>query len=218
MNNSTFKDLDEFFSQYPLKQYHKGQILIYAGEDPVGIYYLVSGKVRKYDVSAYGNEVVLNVFTSSVFFPMSWAINKTSNRYFYEAITPIEARRAPVADVEQYLASHPTTTYNLLKQVYAGLEDTQRRVVHLMRGDARSRLLFELILEAQRSGELRKDGSYVILISANAFSQRAGLSRERISRELSKLTEPNGLLIREGRSIVIRNLRALEEELDGDCS
>jgi CRP-like cAMP-binding protein len=215
MERTTLEELDQFFSQYPLKQYPKGQMLIYADEDPSGIFYLVSGKVRKYDVNNRGDEVVLNTFQPSVFFPMTWILNKTPNRYFFEATTPIVTRYAPASEVERYLATHPAVVYSLLKQVYSGLEDTQRRVVHLMKSDTRCRLLFELLIESRRSGELQQDGSCVISISMNELSQRAGLSRERISRELSKLIQQDGLLTRRGRSLVIRSIQEIEDELDG---
>lgn len=214
MGDNVLKKLDEFFSQYPLKRYHKGQILIYANEDPSGIFYLESGRVRKYDVSPVGDEVVLNIFKPSVFFPISWALNHTPNHYFFEAATPIEVRRAPVAEVMSYLEANPDIIYGLLKQVHAGLEDTQRRVINLMAGDARSRLLFELIIEARRSGELQADGSYVIEISLSELAQRAGLSRETISRELKRLIEAKKMLKRRGRSLVIRDLRLLQALLE----
>jgi CRP-like cAMP-binding protein len=214
MNDNASKQMEEFFSQYPIKQYHKGQILIYSDEDPAGVFYLVSGMVRKYDIDKRGDEVVLNVFMPSVFFPMSWAINKTPNRYFFEALTPIEVRRAPVADVDEFLQSHPELALSLLRQVYLGLETAQRRIVHLMGGDTRRRLLYELLVEARRFGSVQEDGSTVVLIGMNDLSQRAGLSRERISREFAKLTEPDGVLIRHGRHIIIRSLSKLEEELE----
>jgi CRP/FNR family transcriptional regulator len=214
MGDNVLKKLDEFFSQYPIKRYHKGQILIYANEDPSGIFYLESGRVRKYDVSPAGDEVVLNIFKTSVFFPISWALNHTPNHYFFEAATPIEVRRAPVVEVMRYLEANPDVIYGLLKQVHAGLENTQRRVVNLMAGDARSRLLFELIIETRRSGELQDDGSYVIGISLSELAQRAGLSRETISRELKRLIESKKLLKRRGRMLVIRDLHLLEELLE----
>jgi CRP-like cAMP-binding protein len=213
MDDTALKSLDDFFSQYPLKQYHKGQILIYAHEDPAGIFYLETGKVRKYDVGPTGDEVVLNVFRPNVFFPISWAVNKAPNKYFFEAETPIEVRRAPVDAFIAYLEANPKIIYGLLKQVHSGLEDTQRRVVFLMGGDTRSRLLFDLLLEGRRSGEMRSDGSCVINVGVANLAQRAGLSRETISRELAKIIQSEKILSREGHALVIHDFQALEEQL-----
>ncbi len=213
MDDTTLKDLDAFFSQYPIKQYHKDQILVYANEDPTGVFYLVSGTVRKYDIADSGDEIVMNVFKPSVFFPASWVLNKTPNRYFFQAESPIAVRRAPSDEFVDFLEAHPKIIYTLLKQVYLGLEDTQRRIIRLMHGDTRSRLLFELVIEGRRSGKLQADGSCLLSITAAELAHRAGLSRETISRELAKIVQDEDILARQGRLLVVRDLRALESQL-----
>lgn len=87
------------FSKYRLRKYAKGQVLILNGEDTDYIYNLVSGKVKEYDVSYRGDEIILNVFKPPAFFPMSLAINKVTNPYIYEAETDIEIRQAPADEV-----------------------------------------------------------------------------------------------------------------------
>jgi hypothetical protein len=76
------KKIHQFFSQYPAKEYAKGEILILADENPKYIYHLIEGYVREYDISYRGDEIVVNVFKPPAFFPMSWPIAKTPNRYF----------------------------------------------------------------------------------------------------------------------------------------
>ena len=214
MDNMTQQSLNDFFSQYPVKRYHSGQLLIYAHEDPTGIFYLESGEVRKYDIGPDGEEVVLNVFKSKVFFPMSWAVNRTANQYFFESTTPIEVRRAPADAFTAYLESHPKIILSLLKQVYSGLEDTQHRVILLMDGDAYHRLLFELMMEGKRSGEMRGDGSCVVTVSLADLAQRAGLTRETISRELGKIIQSSHLISRQGRSLVIHDFKEFEKQFN----
>lgn len=214
MDDSMHESLKNFFSKYPAKQYNKGQLLIYAHEDPTGIFYIENGSVRKYDIGPEGDEVVLNVFQPGRFFPIAWALNKTPNRYFFEAATSITVRRAPVDEFNVYLEAHPKIVYGLLRQVHGGLEDSQHRVVLLMDGDAHDRLLFELFIEARRAGEMKNDGSCVITVSLADLAQRAGLTRETISRELGKIIQSNDLISRQGRSLVISDFDALKKQLE----
>lgn len=216
MDEAAQKGLDDFFSQYPLKQYHKGQILIYAHEDPRGIFFIEKGMVRKYDVTTEGDEVVLNVFKPKVFFPIEWAINKTANKYFFEAHTPIDVRCAPVDAFVAYLELRPELIRGLLGEVYTGLEDAHRRAVLLMAGDTHSRLLFELLMEVKRSGEIRSDDSCLITIGTGDLAQRAGLSRETMSRELAKIVQSGDVSRQEGRSLLIRNVHDLQKQLGED--
>lgn len=213
MDTSTSSDLEKFFSQYPLKSYNKGQILIYSGDNPKGIFYLEKGSVRKYDIGHTGDEVVLNIFTPKIFFPSLWVAAETPSKYFYEAVTPIEVRKAPVDEFVAHIRDNPAITYDLLRSAYAGIECAQYRVVMLMSGSTSNRLLLELVIEGKRSGEMREDGSCVVNASVSDLAQRAGLSRETISRELTRLVHKEKIFSRAGRSLVIHDFRALESML-----
>lgn len=213
VNTDQSKDFNEFVMQFPLRRYPEGRILISPNEEPEYIFFLESGKVRKYDVTRFRDKVVISVFNSPILFPLSWALNKTPNLYYFEALTAIAVRCVPTDQVTEYLKTDPALAFSQLKQVYFGLENTQRRVVYLTRGNARSRLLFELLIEARRSGEAQPDGSYTITISESDLAERAGLSRETISRELAKVFKLNNVCKRQGRSIVIQNLQELDEML-----
>jgi len=70
------------FTKYPQRTCPKGQILVFADESPDHIFYIVKGRVRKYDITYRGDEVIVNIFKQPSFFPMSWAVNRTQNNYF----------------------------------------------------------------------------------------------------------------------------------------
>ena len=82
-----------------------------------------------------------------------------------------------------------------------------------MSGDAHQRLLFELYMEGRRSGELQDDGSCVVNVSLTDLAQRAGLTRETISRELGKIIQSHELISRQNRSLVISDLHALKQQI-----
>ena len=201
-----------FFVNYPLKHFEKDQILIYAGDSPSGVFHIISGQVRQYDINDQGEEVVVNVFKSPAFFPMGWAINETPNQYFFEASIPVEARVAPAKDVVDFLHANPDVTYDLLSRLYSGTDGVQRRMAHLMGGSARSRVVFELVIECKRFGELRKDDSYALSVHEDELARRAGLSRETVNRELGKLKIMK-LIDVSHKDIIVNNLDKLEEEL-----
>jgi CRP-like cAMP-binding protein len=202
----------EFFSKYPQRHFKKGQILVYAGDDPDHIFYLVSGAVRQYDISDRGDEIVVNVFKPVAFFPMSWAINRTPNPYFFETTSDVELHVAPADDTVEFIKSNPEVMFNLLSRLYSGVDGLQRRMAHLMGGSARSRLLFELITECRRFGKLQDDGSTMISTSEIELAQRAGLSRETVNRELSKLKQ-NGAVYYTNKYISIPKVDTLTEAL-----
>lgn len=212
MNSHVAAKIESFFASYPLRTYPKGQILVFAREEPSHIFYLISGRVRMYDISYRGDEVVVNIFQAPSFFPMSWGLNKTPNWFFFSAETAAQVRVAPPSDVVTFIKKNPDVMLDLLTRLYSGVDSLLGRMVQLMAGSARHRLIYELIIEARRFGENQPDGSYHLSVSEADLAARSGMSRETVSREFSKLTKE--LVVRGGREgIVIFDLNKLEQIL-----
>jgi CRP-like cAMP-binding protein len=206
--------ITDFFATYPAKHLAKGQVLVQANENPPGIYHIVSGQVRQYDISDQGSEVVVNVFKAPAFFPMSWAITGTPNQYFFEAATELEVRLAPAADAVNFLRQNPEVMFDLLVRLYSGVEGLQRRMAHLMGGTAQTRVAFELVVACKRFGDQQADGSYDIEISEEELARRSGLARETINRELASLKRQGVIVVDHGH-VVVRDLLRLESSLGG---
>jgi CRP/FNR family transcriptional regulator, cyclic AMP receptor protein len=212
VNQEITAKIDDFFAKYKLRHYAKGQILILSGDQSDYVYRLVTGNVKQYDVTYRGDEIILNIFKPPAFFPMSLAINKVPNPYIYEAETDIEIRQAPAEEVIDFIKANPDVLFDLLSRVYRGVDGLLGRMAHLMSSSARSRLIYELVIEAQRFGEPQKNGEYIVNISEKDLGARAGLSRETVSRELSKL-KTEGLVAVRSKDLLLKDFSALERKL-----
>jgi CRP/FNR family transcriptional regulator len=204
--------IETFFSQYSLQKYPKGQLLILNGSPTSHVFHLEAGIVKQYDVSYRGDQIILNLFKPPAFFPMSLAINGGASLYAYEAKTALEVRQAPVEDVLAFVKENPDVLFDLLSRVYHGVDGLLARVTHLMSSSARERLLFELLIEARRFGKALSEFSYELTISEKELGARAGLSRETISREMSKLTKDGTVTINK-HQIIIPDILAVVEKL-----
>jgi CRP-like cAMP-binding protein len=214
MTSDVARKLEEFFSTYPKRSYPKGQIIIFGGENPENIFYITTGKVRIYDVSYRGEEIIVNIFKPPAFFPMTWAINKTDNKYFFKTEAPSEFNIVPTEDALDFVKNNPDVMLDLLSRLYHGVDGLTNRMVQLMSGNARSRLIYELIIEARRFGEVR--GTTVHLdINESDLAARAGLSRETVSREIKTL-KAEGLLSITRNSVEINNMKELAQKLGED--
>jgi CRP/FNR family transcriptional regulator len=207
--------IDEHLSKYPKRTYPKGQILLFADEDPEHVYYIVKGRVRQYDVSYRGDEVIVNMYKPPAFFPMNWAINRTPNKYFFKTEEETEVHIVPADDALAFIKENPDVLLDLLGRLYKGMDGLLGRVVHLMSGSAKSRLTYELIIECRRFGKKQDDGSYKLSASEIDMGARAGLSRETVSREIRKLKD-QGLveIVRDG--IKLPDLAKLEKALGSE--
>lgn len=212
MTNSPSDKTLEFFCKYPKRSYPKGQILVFADENPDHIFYIIKGKVREYDVSYRGDEVIVNIFKPPAFFPMSWAINRTQNKYFYKTEEYTELHVAPVEDTLEFITSNPDVMLDLLSRVYKGVDGLMGRMVHLMSGTAKSRLIYEIIVECRRFGNQQKNGSYLLNTSEVDFAARSGLSRETVNREIHKIKELGLVRVDQG-GMIVTGLNTLEKLL-----
>lgn len=145
MEDQISQKLDIFFNKYTLVTGKKGDIFIHAEEPPAGIFYLKKGLIRQYVVTQKGEEITVNIFRPASFFPMMWAINKTSNKFYFEAISDVELWRAPSEDVVQFIKNEPDVMYDLLARLYKGLDGLLGRMTHLMSGNARAKVIFTIL-------------------------------------------------------------------------
>jgi len=211
MDNTVAKKIDEFFLKYKQQKYKKGEILVMAGDDPSGIFYLKEGVVKKYAISSKGDEMIVNVFKAISFFPMSWAINKTSNAYFYEALTNLNVYRAPHDVVNNFIKHEPDVMYDLLSRVYRGTEGILTRMTYLMSGNANGRLITELIIQAKRFGK-KKENGIEVKTSEKDIAAQSGMTRETVSREMRVLKD-KGLVTFSKNILLIHSMQKLEDQL-----
>lgn len=213
VDNEIAKKIDKFFIQYKYVTYKKGEILVRADDNPSGIFYLVSGNVRKYAISKKGDELVVNIFKPISFFPMSWAINNETNEYFYDALTPLEIYRAPKEKVIEFVKSNPDVLYDLMSRIYRGTDGMLRRMTYLMAGNAYARLVTELIIHAKRFGKKTDNSAKIeVKVSEKELATQSGMTRETISREMKELKD-KGLVIFNKNVLTIKSIEELEREL-----
>jgi CRP-like cAMP-binding protein len=209
------EQVKRFFSAYPVRTCARGEILVQAETLPDHVFYITDGRVSQYDITQNGNEVVVNVFKPGAFFPMSSAMNNTPNHYFFEASTKLTVHVVPVADAVRFLKDNPDVTYDLLARVYRGVDGVLRRMAHLMGGDAKSRLLFELLNAAARFGEQQPDGSVVTTIKESDIARHSGLARETVNRTIQDL-KARSLISVSRTGITIYDPKALQAELGAE--
>ncbi len=207
--------VEAFFSACPKRTFSQGEVIVHAGEEPEHVYYIVSGQVNQYDISPRGKQAIVNIFRPKAFFPMSWALNKTPNNYFFEARTNVAARLAPPAKVVAFLQQNPDVALDLLSRVYRGVDGVLRRMAHLMGGDAMSRLSFELLNAAYRFGEIDENGAMFIKLNEGDLAEQTGLARETVNRLIQKL-KGAGIVDITRTGIALTDMHRLEADLGSD--
>lgn len=213
MNNDKVKAFNEFYKQFAIRSYKKGEMLIRADDDPQGIFCLTKGYVRQYTISATGSELSLHILKPISYFPMVWAINGTPNIYYFEALTPVEVGRAPRDQVVNFIKDKPTIIFELLSELIGDYAESLLRIEHLVFSDAYRRVISILLYIAKHFGEKNNNG----IIVHHRFTQQdiatlVGVARETAGLELTRL-EKKGLITYVDHSILFKNIDKLAAEL-----
>jgi CRP-like cAMP-binding protein len=210
MNQEITDVVNDFFSQFRIQKFSKGEILIHGGDTPNGVYFLKNGLVKEYAISKNGDELVVNVFRESAFFPMTCVLNDSLNEYYFEAMTKVDVVCAPREEILNFLDKNPLVVRDLLSRVLRGMDGVLSRTTYLMSGNARNRLVMELVLYAKRFGKSLTP--IMVELSEKELAAQAGLTRETVSREMRKLKQ-EGLVRVVGKINLIDSVEKLETEL-----
>ncbi len=213
MNTVKTKEFETFYTQFSIRSYKKGEILIRADDDPQGIFCLTKGYVRQYTISKLSFELTLHILQPISYFPMVWAINGTPNVYNFEALTPVEVGRAPREQVVAFIKDKPTIIFTLMSELLEDYAETLTRVEHLVFSDAYRRVISVLIYIAKHFGETKGDR----VIVHHRFTQQdiatlVGVARETASNEMVRLVK-RGLIKHIDHSMLFESMALLEAEL-----
>jgi len=205
-----FKD---FYTKFKSRHYKKGETLIRADDNPQGIFCLTKGYVRQYTISRSGSELTFNIIKPTSYFPMVWAINGTPNVYYFEALTPVEAGRAPRNEVVDFIRDKPELIFNLMSELLEEYGESLTRIEHLVFSDAYRRVLSVFIYLAKHFGvEMRGKTVVKHRFTHQDIATLVGVARETASNEIKKL-EKKGFIKYVNHSIVYASLSKLEGEL-----
>ncbi len=213
MNKNKVKEFETFYKQFTVRNYKKGEMLIRADDDPQGIFCLTKGYVRQYTISKTGLELTLHILKPVSYFPMVWAVNGTPNVYYFEALTPVEAGRAPRELVVDFIKDKPTIIFELLSELIEDYAESLTRIEHLVFSDAYRRVISVLLYIAKHFGEKHNKG----IVVPHRFTQQdiatlVGVARETAGNEMAKL-EKKGLIKHIDHSMLFESIEKLEFEL-----
>lgn len=211
MSESVAQTVETFFLQYPKHTYKKGEVILRAEDPPSGIMYLRKGFVRMYVISENGEMLVLHVFKPGSFFPMMWALNDTPNRYFFDAVVPVELHRAPREAVRTFVMKRPDILYNFTSRLLLGTSGLLQRMEHLVLESAYVKTIKLLLYFAKNFGEKTPHGIMVSL-THREVAVWIGTTRETASLQIEEFKK-KGFLSYQRRKLVIHNPDELEKEL-----
>jgi CRP-like cAMP-binding protein len=207
------RELSFLLARVVSRKYFPGEIIFNEGEPCAGLYVVESGSIRIFKSSAGGREQVLSIEGpggSVAELPVFDGGNYPAS---VVAIDNSVLLFVSKQDIHALCLAQPEVALKFLRVVGARLRRLVGIIEELSFTTVRSRLSAYLLRLAQKEGKKTTQGVEVTLPANNQeLAAQIGTVRELISRNLSRL-QAEGVLTVEGRSVVIRDLNALESDL-----
>jgi CRP/FNR family cyclic AMP-dependent transcriptional regulator len=197
-----------------VRRFSPGQVVFSEGDPCAGLYVVESGSIRIFKSSAGGREQVLSIEGpggSVAELPVFDGGNYPASAIAIEETVLLFVSKQ---DFHALCIAHPEVALKVLRVVGARLRKLIGIIEELSFTTVRHRLSAYLLRLAQKEGKTVAQGVEVTLPSNNQeLAAQIGTVRELVSRNLSRL-QAEGVLKIDGRSLVIRDRKALEADLE----
>lgn len=191
----------------------RGTVIFREGDPVEAVYFLESGLVKVYSLTAEGEEQIINILRPGDFFPHLGFLEGGSYPATAEAISParlVTVRRAALLDLVRRDGDFAVAMLAAMGRRIAVL---QHRVRDLSHRDLRGRLARVLLRLADEHGVATPAGTRLDLpLSHRELANLVGAARESVSRALAEFRR-EGLVAGDASGRLVINRQRLIERL-----
>lgn len=206
--------LVNLFQQGTKLTYGKGEFIIRPGGSPAGVFYIVSGLVKAYDITKYGDENLLTIRKRGEILGLTWAITGENRHIIYAALAPTTIMQVSREQFISLLRTNPNTALPLLDMLTDMYRLHSEHILSLEYRTVRERLVSFLLSTARRFGHKTEHGIRLdVPLRHQDIASSISATRETTGRELSSL-ERLGLVESEQSYITIKNMEKLRSYLE----
>jgi CRP-like cAMP-binding protein len=193
--------------------YDRGDVIIRAGDMPSGVYLIIAGWIKVYNLCEDGEQNIIMSLATDDIFPLEWAVSGNLHDVSFMALEPTTVLRISQDLFRQNLLTSPPIAQAALQKLALYFFQLSNQLEHLPYRSARERVAFRLVSLAADFGKLRAEHVTLMRHIPNDYIARStNMTRETASREISWLTK-RGFIERRNDYIIIKNLPALKKEV-----
>jgi CRP-like cAMP-binding protein len=191
------------------RHYRAGQRIISRAAADRDVHLIVSGRVRVTTYSAAGRQVTFRDIDAGEMFGEVAAIDDMPRSADVVALEDALTASMPPAVFRRLLREEPALAERVLRRLASLVRRVSERVIDLSTLGVHQRLHAELLRLAREAGVTRNSARIDPAPKHADLASQVSTYREQVTRELSALARA-GILRREGRALVVRDLKRLE--------
>lgn len=199
--------IDRFLEHCHRRRYPSKSVIIYAGDSPDVLYYIVEGSVTVLIEDEDGHEIVLAYLNKGDFFGEMGLFGESSKRSAWvRTRSECELAEISYARFRQLAEEDPGILFALASQMAARLRTTSRKVSDLAFLDVTGRVARTLLDLCKQPDAMTHPEGMQIRVTRQEVGRIVGCSREMVGRVLKSLEE-QGLIRAKGKTIVVFGTR-----------
>ena len=198
--------LKEIMLERSTRQYKKNQYIHYEGDHVIGIYYIISGKVKTVKLTEEGRELITGIYKENDYLDISILFSTDTYNDTTIALEDTVLSFLPTEQLDKLLFLYPDVGAKFIKILANDMREKELRLLQIAYMSVRKRIAQGIVhLVLQHSA----DGSS-IKFSRDDLAAFSGTSPETVSRTLSDFKE-EGLLEKNASTILVLNLEKLRK-------
>jgi CRP/FNR family transcriptional regulator len=195
------------------RNFDAGEMIFQEGQPCAGLFIIQSGSVRIFKNSSTGREQVLSIETAGASIAELPVFDGGAYPASSQALTNSTLLFLSKQDFHALCMQHPEVSLQVLQKVGARLRQLVGIIEELSFTTVRHRLAALLLRMARIDGRKTPGGTEFVLTATNQdMAAQIGTVRELVSRNLSRF-QSEGLLLLDGRKVLIPSLDRLEQEV-----
>ena len=208
----TKQEMRALASRVSRKHLQRGQLLFGEGDSCTGLFMVVKGEIRLFNLSPAGREQVLAVRGPGRSFGDPVVFDGANHSASAAALEDAELLFISRTDFKTFCREHPEVMFKVIAEVGSRLRRMIGIIQDLSFTTVRQRLIALVLRLAQTSGTASTEEVHVELTKTHEeLAAELGTVRELVSRTLRQL-QAEGFLEVNGRTIIVKDLARLRRE------
>jgi CRP-like cAMP-binding protein len=210
--NLTKQEMHVLATRVSNKHLQRGELLFGEGDSCMGLFVVITGEIRLFNLSTAGREQVLAVRGPGRSFGDPVVFDGGNYSASASALEDAEVLFISRTDFQNFCRKHPEVMLKVIAEVGSRLRHLVGIIQDLSFTTVRQRLIALVLRLTQTSGTPSREGVHVELTETHEdLAAELGTVRELVSRNLSQL-QAEGFLEVNGRTIIVKDLAGLKRE------
>lgn len=210
-----FAETDKILAHSRIETIYEGEYLIYEGDSPTHLFFILDGHLITYRTSQLGDEVSIRLLSKGECCMDAVIFMGGSSPIGVKATYPSSILKIPADILKKLMRTHYTLAENLLSTVANYYRESLLQIDSLSIKDTKTRLGYYLLREFIRSDSISP--SFKLPFKKNVVANYLGIKPETLSRTLGQLQKEGHIRI-VGENVMLDNQHNLCQYCDEDTS